>query len=177
MGQQATLTQHAMPLHAMDVPIGTPVEQAMPQLPAAASLKDQYSGYQFTPEADDTGIVVEAEILEPDAALPMGVAVFYTDEELAVLNQQPVPADMFSAGVKQGGPPRVGQSVMPVGVQLAQDASVAVSQPVLVTGAGVPIVNTSVAGYSAAKTQYDGWAGIKSCDTRLQGSVDELMLL
>ena len=168
-------------MQAMDVPVGTPVAQAMPQLPAAASLKDQYSGYQFTPEADDDGLyrrgVAEAEMLEPDAALPMGVAVFYTDEELAVLNQQPVPADMFSAGVKQGGPPRAGQSVMPVGVQVAQDASVAVAQPVLVTGAGVPIVNTSVAGFSAARTQFDGWAGIKSCDTRLQGSVDELMLL
>ena len=38
----------------------------------------------------------------------------------------------------------------------------AVAQPVLVTRAGVPIVNTQAAGFSAAKTEYDGWAGIRA---------------
>ena len=177
VGQQPTPSQPAMTMQSRDVPVGTPIEQAMPQLPAADSLKDQYSGYAFTPEEPSyrQGFVT-AEMLEPDGALPMGRAVFYTDAELAVLNQQPVPTDMFSAGVKRGGPPLAGQSVVPVGVRIAQDASVAVAQPVLVTRAGVPIVNTQAAGLSAAKTEYDGWAGIKSCDLRLQGSVDELML-
>ena len=80
MGQQGIPpSRHAIPMQAMDVPVGTPVAQAMPQLPAAASLKDQYSGYQFTPEADDDGLyrrgVAEAEMLEPDAATPLQLFV------------------------------------------------------------------------------------------------------
>jgi len=108
--------------------------------------------------------------------VPMGQPVYYTDAELQILNQQPLPIDLFGAGVKQNGPPAVGQPLPAVTLPVAQDAHVAMAQPVVTTAAGVPIVNVSNGGISAAKTTYDGWGGIKSADERLQNSRDELLL-
>ncbi|EOD33500.1 hypothetical protein EMIHUDRAFT_229635 [Emiliania huxleyi CCMP1516] len=107
---------------------------------------------------------------EAPVLVPMGTP------ELAALNQQPFPADVYTAGVKQGGAPVAGQPLpLVAGVPVAESAQAVISQPVLTTAAGMPVVN-SVAGLSPARTFYDGWNGITSCDRRLQDSVDELML-
>ena len=47
------------------------------------------------------------------------------------------------------------------------------ANPIMVTAAGVPIVTNAVSG---ARTDYDGYKGVKSCDEILQQSVDEILL-
>ena len=186
-------SEHATPLlGAVDppeapvlVPMGTPVADAMPKLPAALSLNDPYSGFAYTTESADEGGSHHRAAFDASGGIsdargappPMGTPVFYSDEELAALNQQPFPADVYTAGVKQGGAPVAGQPLpLVAGVPVAESAQAVISQPVLTTAAGMPVVNTSVAGLSPARTFYDGWNGITSCDRRLQDSVDELML-
>jgi len=185
--------EHATPLlGAVDppeapvlVPMGTPVADAMPKLPAALSLNDPYSGFAYTTESADEGGSHHRAAFDASGGIsdargappPMGTPVFYSDEELAALNQQPFPADIYTAGVRQGGAPVAGQPLpLVAGVPVAESAQAVISQPVLTTAAGMPVVNTSVAGLSPARTCYDGWNGITSCDGRLQDSVDELML-
>jgi len=165
------------------IPVGQPVAQAMPHLPSASSLTDHYSGFRYSTDHPEEAGRHHAAAFDPKSgiqdaasAVPMGTAVFYTPEQLVLLDQQPLPADIFSTGVKQHGRPTSGQVLPAMGLAVAQDASAAIAQPVLTTAAGVPIINTSVAGLSPAKTHYDGWHGIKSCDVRLQHSIDELML-
>ena len=41
---------------------------------------------------------------------------------------------------------------------------------------GIPILDTNTTGYSAARTEYDGWSGIKSADARIQRDLDEMLL-
>lgn len=165
------------------VPMGLPVSSVMPALPDPASLSDKYSSFTYTTDEPSEAGAHHGATYDPSggiadaAAVPVGVPVaFYTPEQLAVLNQQPAPPDLFSAGVKQCGAPRPDQELLPMGLPVARDAGAAMAHPVLTTAAGMPVVNPSVAGLSAAATVFDGWSGIKSCDARLQSSVDELLL-
>ena len=146
----------------LEVPMGRPVSEAMPQLPAASSLSEQYSQFQYQTQEPTEAGMHHAATYDPKSGLldaagsvptvPMGQPVYYTDAELQILNQQPLPIDLFGAGVKQNGPPAVGQPLPAVTLPVAQDAHVAMAQPVVTTAAGVPIVNVSNGGISAAKT-------------------------
>ena len=160
--------QHATPLLEggssvlLALPVGLPVSEAMPQVPSASGLTDQWSSFQYqTQEASEAGMHHGAtfapesgfsDAAGPEPPVPMGQPVYYTDAELAILNQQPLPADIFAAGVKHNGPPAVGQPLPQVDLPVAQSAQLAMAQPVMTTAAGVPIVNVSTAGISPAET-------------------------
>ena len=120
--------------------MGIPVHEAMPSLPSASSLTDQYSGYSGATEHPEEAGLHSAtydsksgisDAASSDSTLPMGIPVYYTNEQLAILNQQPVPADMFTAGVKGYGPPTSGMPLPSASLPMAQSAHAAVSQPVL----------------------------------------------
>ena len=172
------------PLH---VPMGRPVSELMPQVAPVSSLTDSYSNFQYTAESSSeagkthaatwdakSGITDAASFSAP---VPMGQPVFYSDEQMALLNQQPPPPEIFYYGLKSGVRPDVAQPLPTVtGAAIATDAHVAMARPVLTTASGVPVVVASSAGLSGARTAFDGMQGIKSCDERLQTSVDELLL-
>ena len=102
---------------------------------------------------------------------------FYSDEQMALLNQQLPPPEVFYYGLKSGVRPEAAQPLPTVtGAPVATDAQVAMACPVLTTASGVPVVVASSAGLSGARTAFDGMQGIKSCDERLQTSMDELLL-
>mmetsp|Transcript_50477 Transcript_50477/g.113418 ORF Transcript_50477/g.113418 Transcript_50477/m.113418 type:complete len:288 (-) Transcript_50477:282-1145(-) len=56
-----------------------------------------------------------------------------------------------------------------------QQVATAVAQPLFMTSSGMPILDTAQVA-SGARTEYDGWSGIKSCDPCLQTDVNQLML-
>ena len=172
------------PLH---VPRGRPVSELMPQVAPVSSLTDSYSNFQYTAESSSeagrthaatwdakSGVTDAASFSAP---VPMGQPVFYSDEQMALLNQQLPPPEIFYYGLKSGVRPEVAQPLPTVtGAPIATDAHVAMARPVLTTASGVPVVVASSAGLSGARTAFDGMQGIKSCDERLQTSVDELLL-
>jgi len=161
------------------VAMGQPVSAVMPNLPPPGV--DQYSSFasystEHPEEAGRHHTHQHAEHADATASLPMGTPVaFFTDEQIAVLNQQPAPVDYFSKSHVRAGVPPVGE-VANAGLPVAQSAAVAVAHPVLSTASGFRVLDTTVAGVSGAKTAYDGWSGLKSCDGRLQSNVDELLL-
>lgn len=156
------LLEGVSPLGApLDVPMGRPVSEAMPHVPSASGLTDQFSNFQYQTQEPGEAGMHHAATYDPKSGLsdaagagpsvPMGQPVYYTDAELAVLNQQLLPADLFSAGVKHGGAPAVGQPLPHVELPVASDAHVAMARPVMTTAAGVPVVNVHQ-GMSAAMT-------------------------
>ncbi len=182
------LAEASAPLtEPIQVAMGQPVSELMPQVAPAASLTDTYSSFHYVAEqSSEAGMHHAAtwdaksglsDAASASAPLPMGQPVFYSDEQLAVLNQQPPPIDYFATGVKHGMQPTVDRPIPTVaGASVASDARTAVARPVVTTASGVPVVVTSSTGLSGAATTYDGMHGLKSCDPRLQDSVDELLL-
>ena len=160
---------------ADQVVMGTPVEDAMPKLPAASTLSDKYTGYQYSTEQSDEAGSHHTGTLHEDHAeasvLPMGAPVeYFTDAELATLSRQPLPADVFKGGMSKGQTPAGEVPIM--GYAVAQSASTAVATgTVLTTASGMPVVTpTTRGGISSAETCYDGWTGLKSCAPQLQGA-------
>ena len=181
---QGAMRQPLLGAEDVHVPMGKAVHEAMPILPPAG--EDAYTGFQYATEqpgeagrhhaAEGHGHYADATA---SSAVPMGQPVFYSDAELEALKQAPLPADAFVAAATAQGVP-VGQPLdgaVHAGqyYPIAQSAASAVQAPILTTAAGVPVVATAQQ-VSAARTSFDGWSGIKSCDPVLQRDADELML-
>ena len=190
----------------MDEPLHVPtlvrqVSELMPEVAPVSSLTDSYSNFQYTAESsseagrthaatwdaksgitDATTFSLPAHMCQPvthktTITTQTTTTTFYSDEQLALLNQQLPPPEIFYYGLKSGVRPEAAQPLPKVtGASVATDAHVAMARPVLTTAGGVPVVVASSAGLSGACTAFDGMQGIKSCDERLQTSMDELLL-
>mmetsp|Transcript_33990 Transcript_33990/g.56251 ORF Transcript_33990/g.56251 Transcript_33990/m.56251 type:complete len:490 (-) Transcript_33990:227-1696(-) len=174
-------------LHAVDpddppLVMGTPVEDFMPKL--ASPGDDKFSGFQGHMDPQDAGGEAEAAKLSPNSgfaeASAIGTGAYFSAGEMQVLMGQPVPATPFEQHVRSRHDPSRAPAgeVVYTAVPVATSATSAVTTPIMTTGVGMPVLNTARA-ISGAKTQYDGWSGIKSCDERLQGGpagMDELTL-
>ena len=186
--QQALLSGHE-PATPMGVPVAEVMPKAMPM--AHVQAHQQYVSYaQYSTEHPDEAGRHHAHPFDghyadatASADVPIGQPVFYNDAEVATLMAAPVPADPFkqaAVAAAQGVP--AGQMSPPQGMiqmdqyyTVANDARGVVSQPMITTAAGMPIINTA-AQISSAETHFDGWTGIKSCDPVLQSNPAELLL-
>jgi hypothetical protein len=101
---------------------------------------------------------------------PADNQVFWTPEQMAVLSQQPVPYDHYYAHV----------STQPG--KTPEGALAATPPPPVPPQQYVPGTVVAASGYSVqtfydprsdAATELDGYEGVKSCDLRLQTSVEE----
>ena len=150
-----------------DPPQGATVAEAMPCAPPLAKLTDNYSNAATAVALEEGADHVPKEKEDdPD----VGSGRFWTAQELQVLQAQPLPQDSFrpSSAKDEGGVP----VATPVGQVITAQAAVA--QPVLMSAAGMPVMAANAR--SMAKTSYDGYKGVKSCDPILQNSIDEIML-
>ena len=174
INQRQSRPSQSVPMLAINVQPTQPPVQGLPVVQPHDSLRDSFSNFQFTPETNDGP---HEDPPEPIVnAVPMGQAVFFTDEEVKVLDSHAPPPQVFVDAVKQCGPPKSGESFVATGIPVAQSAPAVVAQPIITTGQGFPVLDTSAVGFTRAQVKSDGWSGVKSCDERLQNSRDELLL-
>jgi hypothetical protein len=156
---------------------GATVNQAMPTAPPMSSLQGgqmyDESGYQLEKDAGPQQQPANQEGVYDASGQNLAGNHFFTPQELQQLQSQPLPVDTFRpSGAKDQGAINM-PNVTGVQVVQAGQAQTVIQNPVLVTAAGMPIVTNAVSG---AKTDYDGYKGVKSCDEILQQNADEIML-
>ena len=166
------------------IPVAESVLGAMPSAPPMASLSDQWSTFQYTPDEDHgeapkasmeqaSGAVgfanfysPEVRVVGPSAPLSSRFVAFETafapcHQEIGVLQAQAVPVDYVSSRSYEGQLP-VAQCAVPV----------AQATPVLTTAVGMPIFSGQTR--CVAETEQDGSSGVKSCDAILD-NVSEIL--
>ena len=106
----------------------------------------------------------------PPPPPPADNQVFWTPEQMAVLSQQPLPYDHYYAHVSsQPGKTPEGALAAPPPPPVPPQQYV----PGTVVAASGYSVQTFYDPRSDAATELDGYEGVKSCDLRLQTSVEE----
>ena len=137
---------------------GTTIGAALPAI--SGSYTDSYTGGQCTAQA--------LEAPEPQLASVNYDAnpTFFSPEQMTVLQAQPMPYDPFGADGGQNG-------ALPLAAPVVVTATP--TPALFTTSTGMPMMPMSMNSSSQAVTKKNGWSGVKSCDPRLQHSVEEVM--
>ena len=155
---------------------GATVSAAMPTAPPMTSIQgaQQYdeSGYQLEKDSIPTAAPAQEGVYDASGNAVQGNH-FFTPQELQQLQSQPLPVDAFRPTNQKDESAVNMPTVQGIQVVQAGQAQTVTANPIMVTAAGVPIVTNAVSG---ARTDYDGYKGVKSCDEILQQSVDEILL-